>query len=92
MDEHNILDVKGLHKYFPVAQSIFKRITFQPLQNVHAVDNVSFSMSRGEILALVGESGSGKTTIGMNVLGLQEYQPRARYFLMGTMSLSGLKE
>jgi oligopeptide/dipeptide ABC transporter ATP-binding protein len=71
MDEHNILDVKGLHKYFPVAQSIFKRITFQPLQNVHAVDNVSFSMSRGEILALVGESGSGKTTIGMNVLGLQ---------------------
>jgi oligopeptide/dipeptide ABC transporter ATP-binding protein len=36
------------------------------------VDNVSFTVRRGEILALVGESGSGKTTIGMNVLGLQE--------------------
>jgi oligopeptide/dipeptide ABC transporter ATP-binding protein len=32
---------------------------------------VSFSLGRGEILALVGESGSGKTTVGMNVLGLQ---------------------
>lgn len=71
MKQQNILEVKGIHKYFPVAQSIFKRITFQPLQHVHAVDDVSFSMKRGEILALVGESGSGKTTVGMNVLGLQ---------------------
>jgi peptide/nickel transport system ATP-binding protein len=66
-----ILRVDGLCKYFPLSHGVAGALTRQPRLYVHAVDGVSFSVHRGEILALVGESGSGKTTVGMNVLGLQ---------------------
>lgn len=66
-----ILQIDDLYKQFPVIHGIQDRILRRPRQFVHAVDGVSFSLERGEILALVGESGSGKTTVGMNVLGLQ---------------------
>jgi len=58
-----ILEVEGLIKYFPVIDS--KAV-------VKAVNGVSFSVRRGETLALVGESGSGKTTVGRCLLGLEE--------------------
>jgi peptide/nickel transport system ATP-binding protein len=66
-----ILQVQDLHKYFPVSRGLLGALTRQPPCYVRAVDGVSFSLPRGQILALVGESGSGKTTVGMNVLGLQ---------------------
>ncbi len=66
-----ILQVQELYKHFPLPQSLLQSIRRKPQRFVHAVDNVSFDVKRGEILALVGESGSGKTTVGMNVLGLQ---------------------
>jgi peptide/nickel transport system ATP-binding protein len=72
METQPILQVHKLHKYFSVPQTIARRLTFKPHQVVHAVDNVSFTIQKREIMALVGESGSGKTTVGMNVLGLQE--------------------
>ncbi len=53
--ETPVLEVRNLSKRFPVGGM------FSP-QNVHALENVSFSIARGEILALVGESGSGKST------------------------------
>jgi peptide/nickel transport system ATP-binding protein len=72
MMETPILQVQSLKKYFPYQRTIADSVFRRPRKFVHAVDDVSFEMHRGEILALVGESGSGKTTVGMNVLGLQE--------------------
>jgi oligopeptide/dipeptide ABC transporter ATP-binding protein len=61
-----LLEVKHLVKHYPVKKGVFGRITGQ----VHAVDDVSFSIAAGETLALVGESGCGKSTTGRAVLKL----------------------
>jgi len=72
MDKTPILQIENLYKQFPVTRTLIDRLKRSPKQVVHALDGVSFTVAQGEILALVGESGSGKTTVGMNVLGLQE--------------------
>ncbi len=61
-----LLAVADLHKHFPTGGGLFGR----GIQYVRALDGVSFSMTKGEILGLVGESGSGKTTVGKTVLRL----------------------
>ncbi len=66
-----ILQVEHLCKHFPLPRQLRRALARKPHRVVRAVDGVSFSVRRGEIMALVGESGSGKTTVGMNVLGLQ---------------------
>ena len=64
MDENDILYVQDLKKYFPVKRGLLQRQTGW----VKAVDGVSYSVKKGEILGLVGESGCGKTTTGRMVL------------------------
>ena len=63
-----LLEVRNLKKYFPIRGGVLSRV----VTNVKAVDDVSFSIGRGEVVGLVGESGSGKTTVGRTVLRLGE--------------------
>lgn len=63
-----LLEVKGLKKYFPIRTGLFSKT----VGNVKAVDDVSFSIKKGETLGLVGESGCGKTTVGRAILRLIE--------------------
>jgi oligopeptide/dipeptide ABC transporter ATP-binding protein len=59
-----VLEVRGLRKHFPIRQGLLGRVT----GTVRAVDDVSFTIARGETLSLVGESGCGKTTTSRCIL------------------------
>jgi len=72
MGNEAVLTVEGLRKLFPVSRGIVGTLLGKEQRHVHAVDGVSFTVPRGEILGLVGESGSGKTTTAMCALGLIE--------------------
>ena len=63
-----LVEVKNLVKYFPVRAGLLQRVVNQ----VKAVDDVSFIVKKGETLGMVGESGCGKTTVGRTMLRLVE--------------------
>jgi peptide/nickel transport system ATP-binding protein len=69
MPEEIILEVRDLMKHFPIRRSMTEVLN-GGRRYVKAVDGVSFSLRRGEILGLVGESGCGKTTTGKLVMKL----------------------
>ncbi len=63
-----LLEVEHLQKYFPIHGGILQR----QVNAVKAVDDVTFTINRGEVVGLVGESGSGKTTVGRTILRLEQ--------------------
>lgn len=63
-----LLKVEGLKKYFPIRGGILKRT----VGYVKAVDDISFTLYKGDTLGLVGESGCGKSTVGRTIVRLYD--------------------
>lgn len=66
------IEARNLVKHFPIKMGFFKTLTTRQIPVVHAVDDVSFKIYKGEIFGLVGESGCGKTTTGRLLINLTE--------------------
>lgn len=67
-----LLQVQQLYKRYHIGGGLVGLIQGQKAQTVHAVNDVSFSLKRGENLGLAGESGCGKTTTGKLLVKLLE--------------------
>jgi len=87
-DQEVVLEVTGLRKSFRLRDGLFH------WREVPAVEDVSFTLRRGQTLGVAGESGSGKTTVGLTLMRL--HQATAGRVLMhgegGTVDLLSLSE
>ena len=68
----SLLQVENLSKDYEGRRSLVDRLTGRPRTVVRAVNGVSLSVRKGEILGLIGESGCGKSTLGRAILRLHE--------------------
>ncbi|WP_027964684.1 ABC transporter ATP-binding protein [Halalkalibacillus halophilus] len=68
MNQTQLLKINGLKQYFPIRGGFFGR----KVNDVKAVDDISFEINKGEAVSIVGESGCGKSTTGRAILRLDE--------------------
>ncbi|WP_163557256.1 ABC transporter ATP-binding protein [Halomonas sp. NO4] len=83
-EETPLLEVRHLDKVFRSRGGFFK-----PAREVQALDDVSFTLGRGETLGIVGESGSGKSTLGRCVVRLE--RPDSGQLLLDGVDFTTLK-
>ncbi len=87
IENEDLVRVENLSKFFPITGGL---LSIKNVGYVKAVDNVSFSIKKGETLGLVGESGCGKTTVGRTILRL--YQPTSGHIYYKGKDLAAVKE
>jgi oligopeptide/dipeptide ABC transporter ATP-binding protein len=85
-----LLEITGLTKYHQRPRGILSTLMRRPTEAVHAVDGVSLTVDRGEMLALVGESGCGKTTTAQTILRLLD--PMAGQIRFEGQDITGLSQ
>ena len=87
-----LIQVIDLTKYFPIERglitTISNKLLRKKLRYIHAVNNVSINIFKGETLGLVGESGSGKSTLGKCIIRL--YEPTSGKVLFNSIDITKL--
>lgn len=82
MTDNNLISVNNLVKYFSVPGKHNSK--------VHAVDDISFNIKKGETLGLVGESGCGKSTVAKSIVRM--HKPTSGSIFFGEQDIAQLKE
>jgi peptide/nickel transport system ATP-binding protein len=83
----NLVEIENLRVWFPIKSGV---ILDRHVGDIRAVDDVSFTIRRGETLGLVGESGCGKSTVGRTIVRL--YKPTSGRIVFDGRDISALGE